>query len=89
MSDRIKIQTLGEVGFWELPNGRFLVGMIQIDCEGCGQATLAIPGHHMRSINRLLAQWIEQFPELTGPEEVDITQMTVKVRPPGTDPANN
>jgi hypothetical protein len=66
-----QIKIVGESTVCEFPNGdRFLIGSIQIDCPVCGTGEWRIAGHHMRSVLLLLAQWVEEHPDLTGPEEV-------------------
>ena len=68
------------------PTGeRSLVGRITVDCPICGPGIIDIQGHHMRSLLRFLAEWVEQYPELTGPTEADIVQT---VRWSGTPPAD-
>lgn len=69
------IKTLGRSIVCEFPNGdKLLVGEITIDCPVCGTGEWKIAGHHMRSVLRLLAQWVEEHPDLTGPEEATVTQ---------------
>ncbi|MGH8866160.1 MAG: hypothetical protein ACREVZ_16205 [Burkholderiales bacterium] len=71
----LTIKTAGRAILCEFPSGeKLLIGEIEIDCPGCGQGTWKIAGHHMRSVLRLLAEWVEEFPELTGPEEIDTTR---------------
>ncbi len=83
-------KTLGRAILCEFPTGeKFLVGEIEIDCPGCGQMTIRIAGHHLRSLNRILAEWIEQHPDLTGPTDVTVSRQSFDMRAPGADPANN
>jgi hypothetical protein len=84
------IKTVGRSVVCTFPNGdRFLLGEITIDCPICGEGEFRIAGHHMRSVLRLLAQWVEEHPDLTGPEEVvSMTNEAWQGSPPGDPTAN-
>lgn len=47
---------------------RALVFELLIDCPDCGQHKVQIAGHHLRTINVLVAQAIEEHPDLCGDE---------------------
>lgn len=83
-------KTVGRSVVCTFPNGdRFLIGEIEINCPVCGEGEWRIAGHHMRSVLRLLAQWVEEHPDLTGTEEVvSITKDTWQGTPSG-DPTQN
>lgn len=54
----------------ELANGeKFLIGVIDIDCPICREQHYLIPGHHMRALLRVLAEWVEAHPELTSKDD--------------------
>jgi hypothetical protein len=85
-----QIKTLGRAVTCTFPNGdKFLVGEIQIDCPVCGEGEWRIAGHHMRSVLRLLAQWVEEHPDLTGPEEVVAVKNETWSGAPPSDPTTN
>ena len=50
------------------PAERALVFELIIECPDCGQHTVRIAGHHLRTINVLVAEAVEQWPELCGNE---------------------
>lgn len=84
------IKTIGRAITCTLPNGdQFLIGQIEIDCPACGTGEFKIAGHHMRSVLRLLAQWVEEYPDLTGPEEVSSVQTETFTGRMGGDPTTN
>jgi len=61
------IKLIGRAILCDFPTGeKVLVGEIDIDCPACGSGTWRIHGHHMRSVLRILAEWIDQYPELVG-----------------------
>lgn len=43
-----------------------LVAEIEVDCPGCGQGTVTLPGHHLKAIRNLLIAWCDDEPTLTG-----------------------
>ena len=64
---KVDIKLTGRAILCEFPTGeKLLMGEIDIDCPDCGAGTWRIHGHHMRSVLRILAEWIEQYPELVG-----------------------
>lgn len=49
----------------ELPSGeRYILVTISFTCPVCGEITMELPGHHLRSIYDLLSDQLAQFPEL-------------------------
>lgn len=84
-----QIKTLGKAILCEFPTGeKMLVGEIDITCPGCGEGTWRLAGHHMRSVMRILAEWVEQYPELTGPSEGDVQRTRWSGKPPADPSAN-
>ena len=58
---KLSIRTEGKAVLCEFPSGEnLLLGEINIDCQYCGQGVWRIAGHHMRTVARLLAEWIER-----------------------------
>lgn len=43
-----------------------LVVELKLDCPACGQHTIRIAGHHLRSIRDALIEMIDLHPTLTG-----------------------
>lgn len=68
---------------------RFLIGQVEIDCPICGGMKLLIPGHHMRGLLRVLAEWVEQHPDLTGPLEINVIRRESFSGQTGGDPTTN
>ena len=48
--------------------GKLLVVEIDIDCPDCGAQTIKVVGHHLRGLQKMLGEFIELHPDLTGDE---------------------
>jgi hypothetical protein len=49
------------------PDGsEVLVVTIEIDCPACGQTTLHFYGHHILTLQKILADHAAQYPDLVG-----------------------
>lgn len=70
--------------------GKALFIRLTIDCPECGVDVLEVSGHHLRAIQEILGQLIEQYPDLTGEEAgLEVLQrMGFKGAPP-VDPTRN
>lgn len=88
---KVPLKTSAKAMLCEFPDGgKFLVGEFGFDCPVCGPHTIRVVGHHMRTMARILAEWIEQYPDQTGPEDATLVHRDVfTVRAPGGDPTNN
>ena len=84
------IKTVGRAILCDFPNGdKLLVGEIEIACPACGEGQWRIAGHHMRSVMRILAEWVEQYPDLTGPEQPASVERTTWKGTAPSDPSQN
>ena len=87
----MQARTKGQATLIELPTGeRYLVVEVTIDCPACGTQRLVVAGHHLRAIRDLMIDFIDQHPELAGPEAdqraIERTQIRGTVPP---DPTRN
>lgn len=68
------------------PEDRYLVQVIQIDCEACeGTTQIQVIGHHIPAVLQALQKAQEQYPELCKAITTEIPQgiTTVILPPPG------
>jgi hypothetical protein len=78
------------INFDELSGEQALLAEITIDCPHCGNHSLRIAGHHLRTLQRLLAEWIEDFPDLTGNESgIEVINRMKYGGTPPTEPRMN
>ena len=79
------------VTFPDQPDERHLILDVTLDCPECGQHRLRIGGHHAQSLLRLLAEWVEQYPDLTGSSaQVKVVRReNFEFSGPAKDPQNN
>ena len=84
------VKILGKSIVVETPDGaKVLLGIIEIDCPACGTGQWTIIGHHMRGILRILAEWVDKHPDLTGPEQITMVKQESWTGKTGGDPTNN
>lgn len=85
---RITAATIGVPVLVELPNGQqSLLGVINIDCPVCGKVQYQIAGHHLPTVLKLLAQWADEFPELT--RDVIVKETQTRFQGPSNDPTTS
>ena len=75
-----KVTATGIVANPDTPEA-YLIVEIAFDCPECGQGTLRIPGHHLRTIRDIAIQYCDSHPTLTGsdPTLVESTSFDVNV----------
>jgi hypothetical protein len=66
----------------------YLLVEIDIDCPVCGLFTLALAGHHLRTIRDIVIEAIDLHPELASGAAMVVDQYVVKGKAPA-DPSSN